>query len=1018
MLDELLLREKSNVLAQTLSTGEKRKLCVACSFISDNQIIILDEPSFGLDPITRFDLWHFIRVRKRGRTIFLTTPDLEEADTVGDRIMVMSEGTICCYGTPNFLRKPCGSSYKLTVVKDYKCDVKAVVKVIKHVLPEARYMKQTEIDFTFLVPEIHTFLYPRLLLELESKESSLNVAKVKLVAASIDDVIFCKNHAIFCINLIEETYFHFLPHQHHQRAVHRSAEHQLWTHPGTVDENFNEAACKDKYHQATDFQELENVWLFFQQIKAVLVVQYKFWTTNRRTSIGLLLFPVTLVLMGIILDLQSVPAGDPSPAYFTPDRLGNDLVFPIFYEMNSKTPVREKFVEEVLPQGTVEQYEFSAGLDDSIQNFAESTLTGWAEKKTYRQYTEKVIYSLLSSGKEESAVKLYYRRSFFQADAQGMQLLMNAWVKQVLGENFSIQSGVRLHPRRQMYPFDSFYPFSTGATFYFALAMALLPLPFMYNVVLEKSTGAKHLQMVSGLSPLAYWMGHLVSDVIVYLLLITPVILALLFTDVANIHVVMAIKVLPAFSLFLFPHMYALQFFFQRPATGVYFTLTVNIFFGVLIGMFLDFHLKVNRIDGYHLVVILAETSTPLYSVCVLLGLMLDDYTYRHEVEMYMNEFWSSSIKRLCISWSMVALFEFKVLRVLGYFISMFCEHMFVVMKQPLPEDEEVLTEVSRVESSSYASLFRRNAIVLMKIKKRFFSNLRVFTALHTTSLGIPPNTCLGLLGPSGSGKSTILSILTGRLTVSSGDAYIFGHSLKTELIKSESIESYCPQLDSLQYHLTGREILGYLARLRGIPDKKVGAAVQIIIELLALTGQADQLSESYSVGVKRKISLGSAILGVPKLLYLDEPTLGVEQEVRRNILTVLQYIKSRNGTLVLTSHSVEEMESLCSRIAVLVKGNIVRLGTPQYLMDKYGQGHFVTLYANIEDSSEYIILDTATRFILKSFKHAKVLMGRGGPPRGRGDLVFWGEGETVTWCDGPLGKRPRMESGNSYNRR
>ncbi|KAH9493234.1 hypothetical protein Btru_020952 [Bulinus truncatus] len=913
MLDELLLREKSNVLAQTLSTGEKRKLCVACSFISDNQIIILDEPSFGLDPITRFDLWHFLRVRKRGRTIFLTTPDLEEADAVGDRIMVMSEGTIRCYGTPNFLRKPCGSSYKLTVVKDYKCDVKAVVKVVKHVLPEARYMKQTEIDFTFLVPEIHTFLYPRLLLELESKESCLNVAK-----------------------------------------------------------NFNEAACKDKYHQATDFQELENVWLFFQQIKAVLVVQYKFWTTNRRTSIGLLLFPVTLVLMGIILDLQSVPAGDPSPAYFTPDRLGNDLVFPIFYEMNSKTPVREKFVEEVLPQGTVEQYEFSAGLDDSIQNFAESTLTGWAEKKTYRQYTEKVMYSLLSSGKEESAVKLYYRRSFFQADAQGMQLLMNAWVKQVLGENFSIQSGVRLHPRRQMYPFDSFYPFSTGATFYLALAMALLPLPFMYNVVLEKSSGAKHLQMVSGLSPLAYWMGHLLSDVIVYLLLITPVILALLFTGVANIHVIMAIKVLPAFGLFLFPHMYALQFFFQRPATGVYFTLMGNVFFGVLVGMLLDFHLKVNRIDGYHLVVILAETSTPLYSVCVLLGLMLDDYTYRHEVEMYMNEFWSSSIKRLCISWSMVALFEFRVLRVLGYFISMFCEHMFVVMKQPLPEDEEVLTEVSRMESSSYASLFRRNAIVLMKIKKRFFSNLRVFTALHTTSLGIPPNTCLGLLGPSGSGKSTILSILTGRLTVSSGDAYIFGHSLKTELIKSESIESYCPQLDSLQYHLTGREILGYHARLRGIPDKKVGAAVQIIIELLALTGQADQLSESYSVGVKRKISLGSSILGVPKLLYLDEPTLGVEQEVRRNILTVLQYIKSRNGTLVLTSHSVEEMESLCSRIAVLVKGSVVRLGTPQYLMDKYGQGHFVTLYANIEDSSEYIVLDTATRFILKSFKHAK----------------------------------------------
>uniref|UniRef100_A0A2C9LTN3 ABC transporter domain-containing protein n=1 Tax=Biomphalaria glabrata TaxID=6526 RepID=A0A2C9LTN3_BIOGL len=189
MLFELGLVDKTGILVGTLSPGERRKLSVACAFVADSKIVLLDEPSYGLDHSSCYDLWLFLKKRRHGRTIFMTSRNLEEADGVGDRIMIMSKGCIKCCGSPDFLRKPYGSCYKLTVVKYGHCDVKATVNLIKKIVQSAWYMKQSETELIFLLPEADIHRFSRLLVQLQAENNRLNVIQARIVIASLEEII-------------------------------------------------------------------------------------------------------------------------------------------------------------------------------------------------------------------------------------------------------------------------------------------------------------------------------------------------------------------------------------------------------------------------------------------------------------------------------------------------------------------------------------------------------------------------------------------------------------------------------------------------------------------------------------------------------------------------------------------------------------------------------------------------------------------------------------------------------------
>jgi ATP-binding cassette subfamily A (ABC1) protein 3 len=209
---------------------------------------------------------------------------------------------------------------------------------------------------------------------------------------------------------------------------------------------------------------------------------------------------------------------------------------------------------------------------------------------------------------------------------------------------------------------------------------------------------------------------------------------------------------------------------------------------------------------------------------------------------------------------------------------------------------------------------------------------------------------CFGLLGVNGAGKTTTFQILTGDLLPSSGDAFVGGFSIHQNIRQIHSCVGYCPQFDALIDLLTGRETLVIYARLRGIKEKRIRATVDRLIHDLLLTPYANKLVKSYSGGNKRKLSTAIALIGDPPVVFLDEPSTGLDPVARRHLWNKLADVRAAGRTLVFTSHSMEECDLLCSQIAIMVNGRLKCLGSPQHLKSKFGDGF--TVIAKINSAS------------------------------------------------------------------
>ena len=287
-----------------------------------------------------------------------------------------------------------------------------------------------------------------------------------------------------------------------------------------------------------------------------------------------------------------------------------------------------------------------------------------------------------------------------------------------------------------------------------------------------------------------------------------------------------------------------------------------------------------------------------------------------------------------------------------------------VIDPSSLPEDSDVMEERRRVYSSTLEN------VSMKAIRKVFRTNegqnsycgpvvSTDVDPLHGThkvavknfTLGISENVCFGLLGPNGAGKTTIMSILTGEISSSKGDAFVGGINTEDNIDEIFSGLGYCPQFDGLIDSLTGRDHLLMYARLKGIPEDYIVDLVDRCIDSLHLQEHADKQCHKYSGGNKRKLALAISLIGAPKTILLDEPSTGVDPVARRAMWNIIAGAK-RDRSIILTTHSLEEADALCDSIGIMVNGELKCLGSAQHLKSKYGQGYFMELHTF--DSQEY----------------------------------------------------------------
>ena len=219
-------------------------------------------------------------------------------------------------------------------------------------------------------------------------------------------------------------------------------------------------------------------------------------------------------------------------------------------------------------------------------------------------------------------------------------------------------------------------------------------------------------------------------------------------------------------------------------------------------------------------------------------------------------------------------------------------------------------------------------------------------TAVDGISFEINRGEIFGLLGPNGAGKSTIISILCCLLEPTRGSVIIDGYDIRKNANNIKKIIGVVPQEISLYHTLTARENLAFYGKIYGLSGRALNTRVEALLDMVGLTDRADDLLEGYSGGMKRRINIAAALLHEPRILYLDEPSTGVDPQSRRKIYDTIQDLNRQGTTVLLTTHQMEDAEKLCHRIAIMDKGKLIALDTLKGLLELVGESDLIHVLA------------------------------------------------------------------------
>ena len=234
-------------------------------------------------------------------------------------------------------------------------------------------------------------------------------------------------------------------------------------------------------------------------------------------------------------------------------------------------------------------------------------------------------------------------------------------------------------------------------------------------------------------------------------------------------------------------------------------------------------------------------------------------------------------------------------------------------------------------------------------------SKQKNLVAVEKISFGLEAGECFALLGVNGAGKSTTFKSLTSEVEPTSGSIHIGALDIRKDFNSIKKLIGYCPQTNPIFDYMSVNENIEYFARIKGIPSTRRQELIDRAIKQLDLEKHREKLAGTLSGGNKRKLSVAIAIVGSPPIILLDEPSAGMDPEARRFMWRVVGQIASdKTSAVILTTHSMEEAEALCSKMGIMVKGGIFKcFGTPMHIKDKFGTGFVIEIKAQMPIQEE-----------------------------------------------------------------
>ncbi|XP_067683603.1 phospholipid-transporting ATPase ABCA3-like [Haliotis asinina] len=1019
IIHEVGLDLKRHTQSQYLSGGQKRKLSVGIALIGGSKVVILDEPTSGMDPAARRQTWDILQRNRQGRTMLLTTHFMDEADLLGDRIAIMAEGVVKCCGTSYFLKKLYGAGYHLVMVKDPTCQVASVTAVVQRHVPTAVMESEINAELSYLLPDDQSAKFAALFTEIETKGKELGICSFGTTATTMEEVFLKVGESQVDTGddvAVRPSAYGSMSYTNPAMETEINGSVKVLNGDGLNNSpsygNMANAAREENFLAFNKgFKKATGIHLELSRFKGCFVKKALHTWRNRLISIVQLALPVIATILALVVEKTrpGVLSEESLPLNLNPFG-GSQVPY-----RNGSVALTESFAKSYIGQlgdgDTAEYAETSQG------NMTTYLLTR-ADQLGVSTYNKRVIIG--AEYESDTVARGYYNGQPFHAAPIALSYMMNGILKSFTSSDYSITTNSYPLPKNvsdaseQTALLASSFGFTIAFNILFG--MAFLTSSFVYFLIKERLVGAKHLQVVSGVGPSVFWLSNLAWDFINYIipcLVLLPV-FAAFQTDayVLDHRLGLVFLVFIVYGWSVLPFMYLLQYVFKTPATGMVIIIILNILSGLLtllatfvlmipglgtedVGEALDWIFSIvfphyclgKCFSEMYVNKVVADTCIKLkYDILCPMGVPMPCCKGNCGgdtcLKFYSNylEWDTPGIGRFlifmllqgCVFIALTLCIEYQIPQRIWYFLrpKEVNADDIVHMENVEDEDNDVAAEKQRVASSSPTKSEADDALVLKNLYKRYGN----FVAVDHISVGIPEKECFGLLGQNGAGKTTTFKMLTGDVMVTNGNAYLWSYDIKNNTQQVQENMGYCPQFDALIDQMTGRETLTMYARLKGVPERCIPGVCDKLLEIMMLTQYGDRPTGNYSGGNKRKLSTAIALVGDPAFIMLDEPSTGMDPKARRQLWNVLSKVRECGRTLILTSHSMEECDALCTRIAIMVNGRFVCLGTPQHLKNKFGQGYTLIARMGVMDNGlTNAPTEPLITFIKASYPHAQV---------------------------------------------
>ncbi|KAM6155210.1 phospholipid-transporting ATPase ABCA3-like [Rhynchocyon petersi] len=874
MLSAFNLLEKRNEFSQSLSGGMKRKLSIIIALMGGSKVVILDEPTSGMDPVSRRVTWDLLQQYKQNRTILLTTHYMDEADVLGDRIAIMAKGTLQCCGSSIFLKKIYGVGYHIVMVKEPHCDVEEIKKLFHYHVPTVTLENNVGGELSFILPKEYSHRFEILFTDLEERQKELGIASFGASVTTIEEVFL--------------------------RVCNMADSNNTQTSQTPVQKN--EVQSKNQNANASTHFEIVNSSTFTenstvefntgcahycQQFRAMFTKRAMFSWRNWK----LVLLQI-LGLLGIMTFLLKID-----------------------------------------------------DFTSSIENYL----------VTNKDCIHFCIVALSIEVKEnETILTVLFNNEAYHSLPAGLALLDNALFMLLSGPDASITVFNKPQPH---YDIDDFInKIATGG--YLALnihfGMALLISGFCLLTVIERVTKTKHIQLVTGTYILIYWFSALLWDFIIFFIACCFLMGVLKYCEV-NVfvmedHILDTMLTFTLYGWSAIPLMYLMSFMYSESTAG-YIKLVLFNYFSGIFSLLIDMTLQYSKDT---------EWQQQFHQWLEPTGMQTGAHGTKWWLKPSEMQTWAQGTE--CWYWLCRQL-ETAGMRAGSQKHQVAAVDEVSQVLSVESEDEDVEKERRRI--LELPPEFLNTTVLIKGLTKIYFKCPPIF-AVKNIFLRIQKGECFGLLGFNGAGKTSTFQMLTGEKPATAGDMFIDGFSITKNIFKVRSRVGYCPQSEALLEYMTGREILTMYARIWGVSETQIHPYVSHWLKSLGLEFYADKFIYTYSGGNKRRLSTVIALMGAPSVIFLDEPSSGMDPVARRLLWNLVTRTREMGKAIIITSHSMEECEALCTRLAIMVKGKFVCLGSPQHLKNKFG--HFYILKAKVKLDLDEDKLEDFKTFISTTF--------------------------------------------------